>query len=143
MNEKDAILERRCTSNRTGRTHLSLGGQATRIFSSHQRSLLCGGSSGEIATNASVQQYRDAGVPRNSQQQLPMSHHLTTVIISSDFSTRPTLHNLYICAARFSSIQSLFFPLCPMSSWKSPMHFRVHARLQDSVSAAHLSIKGR
>ena len=34
---------RRCRRSRTGRTHLLLDGRATRTFSSHQRSLLCGG----------------------------------------------------------------------------------------------------
>ena len=51
------------------------------------------GGSSEIATNASVQQYRDVGVPRNSQQQLSMSHHLTTVINSIFSPIPPTLHD--------------------------------------------------
>ena len=95
------------------------------------------GGSGEIATNASVQQYRDVGVPRNSQQQLSMSHHLPTVINSTRFPTRPTLHNLHDFAARFSSNNSLFAPLRLMSSWRSPTALQSARRLQDRVSAAH------
>ena len=74
-------------------------------------------SSGEIATNATVQQHRDVGVPRNNQQQLPVSHHLTTVIISPDFSMRPTLHNLYVFAVRVPQTRACLPPLCLMSSW--------------------------
>ena len=75
------------------------------------------GSPGDVATNASVWQHRDVGVPRNSQQQLPKSHHLTTVIITSpDCPTHPPLQNLYISAPRFSSNQSLSASLWTMSS---------------------------
>ena len=85
------------------------------------------GSPGEVATNASVRQHRDVGVPRNRPQQLPLSHHLTTVsTISPDCPMGPPLHNLYVSAARFSSNQSLSASLCTMSLWRSPMHFRVH-----------------
>ena len=92
------------------------------------------GSPGEVATNASVRQHRDVGVPRNRPQQLPISHHLTTVIIiSPDCPMRPPLHNLYVSAARFSSNQSLSASLCTMSSWRSPMHFRVLAAFRTAT----------
>ena len=88
-------------------------------------------SPGEGATSASVRQHRDVGVPRNSQQQIPLSHHLTTVVISPDCPRRPPLHNLYVSAARFSSNQRLPASLCTMSPWRSPTHFRVHAPKED------------
>ena len=75
------------------------------------------GSPGEVATNASVRQHRDVGVPRKRPQQLPISHHLTTVIIiSPDCSMRPPPHDLHASAARFSSNQSLSASLCTKRS---------------------------
>ena len=133
MNEKDAILEAMPgATGLGGLTSPSMVGR--RGFAALTNAACCAvfkgsaGSSGEVATNASVQQHRDVGVPRNSQQQHPLSHHLATVIIiSPNCSKRPPLHNLYVFAARYSSNKSLSVSLCIMSSLRSPMHFRVHA----------------
>ena len=96
------------------------------------------GSPGEVATNASVWQHRGVGVPRNRPQQLPTSHHLTTVIIiSPDCPTRPPLHNLYVSAARFSSNQSLSALTVHHVIVEITDALQGTRHLQDSDSAAH------
>ena len=124
-----------CKSSRTGRTHAGRRGLSV-LTNAACRAAVEGsaGSLGEAATNASVQQHRDVGAPRSRPQHPPISHHLTTIIIiSPDCTMRPPLHNLYVSAARFSSNQSLSASLCTMSSWRSPMHFRVHAACRTAV----------
>ena len=44
-------------------------------------------------------------------------------------------HKLCVSATRFSSNQRMSASLCTMSSWRSPMHFRVHAACRRAGSA--------